>query len=37
MYQEKKKIRAIIVKIIQDLKKDWSHILRLYKKCLTKT
>ena len=32
-----KEFRVIIVKMIQDLEKDWRHRLRRYNKCLTKT
>ena len=30
-----KELRVIIAKMIQDLKKEWRHRPRRYKKCLT--
>ena len=32
-----KEFRIMIVKMIQDLKTEWRHRSRRYKKCLTKT
>ena len=32
-----KEFRVMIVKIIQDLRKEWRHRLRRCKKCLIKT